>query len=215
MMSNRKYQPDFSPAELAGEEWRRCQAPLVRYEVSSLGRIRHARRKQLLRLKERRNGYLKFNADIKGKIKNFEVHRQVALSFCEGWREGLQVNHKDGNKHNNRAENLEWVSASENVRHDRYVLRNQVKAVGLFDGSRLKHLFPSASECNRMRGGDVRSHINAKVKYHGYTPRYLPERVYRQTLFNMKVLDMPLHQAYVEAATQLYFDQEKEKGGGV
>jgi len=89
-----------------------------------------------------------------------------------------------------------------------------VKAVGLFDGSRLKHLYPSASECNRMRGGDVRSHINAKVKYHGYTPRYLPERVYRQTLFNMKVLDMPLHQAYVEAATQLYFDQQ-EKGGEV
>ena len=215
MMSNRKYQPDFSPAELAGEEWRRCQAPLVRYEVSSLGRVRHARRKQPLVLKERKNGYLKFNADIKGKPKSFEVHRQVALSFCEGWREGLQVNHKDGNKHNNRATNLEWVTASENIRHDRYVLRNRVKALGLFEGSRLKHLYPSASECYRLTGGNVQSHIWKHFKFHGYTPRYLPEQVYRQTLFNMKVLDMPLHQAYVEAATQLYFDQEKEKGGGV
>ena len=211
MMSNRKYQPDFSPAELAGEQWRRCQAPLVRYEVSSLGRIRHARRKQPLQLIDQGKGYLKFEAIIKGKKKTFKVHRQVALSFCEGWREGLQVNHKDGDKYNNRAENLEWVSASENVRHDRYVLRNQVKAVGLFDGSRLKHLYPSARECNRQTGGNVHQHILKGVKYHGYTPRYLPERIYRQTLFNMKVLDMPLRQAYVEAATQIYFDENEER----
>lgn len=214
-MGKHSYTPKFTAEELAGEEWRRCQYPLVRYEVSSLGRIRHARRKQLLRLKERRNGYLKFNADIKGKIKNFEVHRQVALCFCEGWREGLQVNHKDGNKHNNRAENLEWATASENIRHDRYVLRNQVKAVGLFDGSRLKYLFSSGKECKRLTGGNVWAHIKLGCKYHGYRPRYIPERIYRQTLFNMKVLDMPLHQAYVEAATQIYFDQEEEKGGGV
>ena len=215
MMSNRKYQPDFSPAELAGEEWRRCQAPLVRYEVSSLGRIRHARRKQPLVLIDQGMGYLKFSAGIKGKQRTFKVHRQVALSFCEGWREGLQVNHKDGNKHNNRATNLEWVTASENQRHGCYVLRKQVKAVGLFDGSRLKHLYPSARDCNRLTGGNVHQHISIGVKYHGYTPRYIPENIYRQTLFNIKVLDMPLHQAYVEAATQLYFDQEKEKGGGV
>ena len=210
-MGKYSYTPTFTAEELASEQWRRCQYPLVRYEVSSLGRVRHARRKQLLRLKVRRNGYLKFNADIKGKIKNFEVHRQVALSFCEGWREGLQVNHKDGNKHNNRAENLEWVTQSENTLHSYYVLRKKVKAVGLFDGSRLKHLFPSAEECNRQTGGNVHQHIWIGVKYHGYTPRYITEHIYRETLFNMKVLDMPLHQAYIEAATQIYFDENEER----
>ena len=213
-MGKHSYTPTFTAEELATEEWRRCQYPLVRYEVSSLGRIRHARRKQPLVLIDQGMGYLKFSAGIKGKQRTFKVHRQVALSFCEGWREGLQVNHKDGNKHNNRATNLEWVTASENQRHGCYVLRKQVKAVGLFDGSRLKHLYPSARDCNRLTGGNVHQHISIGVKYHGYTPRYIPENVYRQTLFNMKVLDMPLHQAYVEAATQLYFDQQ-EKGGGV
>ena len=210
-MGKLSYTPTFTAEELATEEWRRCQYPLVRYEVSSLGRIRHARRKQPLVLWSQRKGYLIFHAFIKGKIKNIPVHRQVALSFCEGWRKGLQVNHKDGDKHNNRAENLEWVTASENVRHGRYVLRKQVKAVGLFDGSRLKHLFSSAKECNRLTGGNVRQHISKRIKYHGYTPRYLPENVYRQTLFNMKVLDMPLRQAYVEAATELYFDNKEER----
>lgn len=213
-MGKHSYTPTFTAEELATEEWRRCQYPLVRYEVSSLGRIRHARRKQPLVLIDQGMGYLKFSAGIKGKQRTFKVHRQVALSFCEGWREGLQVNHKDGNKHNNRATNLEWVTASENQRHGCYVLRKQVKAVGLFDGSRLKHLYPSARDCNRLTGGNVHQHISIGVKYHGYTPRYIPENVYRQTLFNMKVLDMPLHQAYVDAATQLYFDQQ-EKGGGV
>ena len=213
-MGKHSYTPHFTAEELASEEWRRCQYPLVRYEVSSLGRIRHARRKQPLQLKINNWGYLTISVRQNKSYKTVLIHHQVALSFCEGWREGLQVNHKDGNKHNNRAENLEWVSASENVRHDRYVLRNQVKAVGLFDGSRLKHLFPSTQECNRLTGGNVASHIYYNVMYHGYTPRYIPERIYRQTLFNMKVLDMPLHQAYVEAATQLYFDQQ-EKGGEV
>ena len=210
-MGKHSYTPHFTAEELATEEWRRCQYPLVRYEVSSLGRMRHAKRKKPLQLTEQRKGYLVFCAYIKGKIKTFKVHRQVALSFCEGWREGLQVNHKDGNKHNNRATNLEWVTASENIRHDRYVLRNQVKAVGLFDGSRLKHLFSSTQECNRLTGGNVRIHIKLGVKYHGYTPRYLPERIYRQTLFYMKVLDMPLRQAYIEAATEIYFDENEER----
>ena len=210
-MGKHSYTPMFTAEELATEEWRHCQYPLVRYEASSLGRIRHAKRKKPLQLLEDWKGYLVFCAVIKGKKKTFKVHRQVALSFCEGWREGLQVNHKDGNKHNNRAENLEWVSASENVRHDRYVLRKQVKAVGLFDGCRLKHLFPSGRECKRLSGGNVWVHIKLGCKYHGYRPRYIPENIYRETLFNMKVLDMPLHQAYIEAATQIYFDENEER----
>jgi hypothetical protein len=197
------------------EEWRRCQYPFVRHEVSNLGRIRHALTKKLLHPAISNAGYKHFTAKVKGKTVNVQVHVQVALAFVDGWREGLQVNHKDGNKQNNRATNLEWVTASENQLHGHYDLRKDVKAVGLFEGSRLKHLFPSARECNRLTGGNVHQHISIGVKYHGYTPRYIPENIYRQTLFNMKVLDMPLHQAYVEAATQLYFDQQEEKGGGV
>lgn len=210
-MGKHSYTPTFTAEELASEQWRRCQYPLVRYEVSSLGRVRHAWRKQLLQLTGNSKGYLKFDAYIKGKNKHFSVHRQVALCFCEGWREGLQVNHKDGDKKNNRAENLEWVTASENVRHDRYVLRKRVKAVGLFDGSRLKHLFSSVNECDRLSGGNVHKHIGKHFKFHGYTPRYIPENIYLQTLFNMKVLDMPLHQAYIEAATEIYFDEKDER----
>ena len=45
------------------------------------------------------------------------VHRLVAESFCDRPDGADQVNHKDGNKENNAASNLEWVSAKQNMLH--------------------------------------------------------------------------------------------------
>lgn len=47
------------------------------------------------------------------------VHHLVADAFCPGWRPGFEVNHKDGDTHNNAAVNLEWVSHAENMKHAR------------------------------------------------------------------------------------------------
>lgn len=45
------------------------------------------------------------------------VHRLVAEHFLDRVDEKNEVNHKDGNKLNNKADNLEWVSRKENMRH--------------------------------------------------------------------------------------------------
>lgn len=51
------------------------------------------------------------------KAKTLLLHRVVANAFCERTAEQIEVNHIDGNKLNNCAENLEWVTRDENLLH--------------------------------------------------------------------------------------------------
>ena len=52
-----------------------------------------------------------------GKESTYLISRLVALTWCDGYQEGMTVNHKDGNPDNNHCENLEWISRAENIRH--------------------------------------------------------------------------------------------------
>lgn len=64
-----------------------------------------------------RKGYQIITVMINGKRKSMSVHTAVARTYCDGYSPELQVNHKDGNKLNNSASNLEWVSGFYNTRH--------------------------------------------------------------------------------------------------
>lgn len=202
----------FTNEELRNEVWRRCQYPFVRHEVSNLGRMRHAKRKMVLKPQNNRNGYL----GLVTKQGYLYPHKQVALAFCPGWKEGMQVNHKDGNKHNNRATNLEWVTASENTRHSQYVLGKQVKPVGLFDEQHhLQRLFPSAQECNRTMGFNVQDRIRKGCHYRGYEPRYLSWRMYKRIVLLQSQLECTIHTAYIEACLEEEIDKYYELRNGL
>ena len=64
-----------------------------------------------------KNGYCTVSAKIGSSRPKMFVHRLVALAFVPGFSEGLTVNHINGNKLDNRPENLEWVTLSENTKH--------------------------------------------------------------------------------------------------
>ena len=55
---------------------------------------------------------------IDGKKKTYRLHRLVLMAFDpRDDMDSLEVNHKDGNKKNNKLENLEWCTSSENQIH--------------------------------------------------------------------------------------------------
>lgn len=83
-------------------------------EVSNTGLIRN-KHGLIRKTNVGKNGYERVG--FHGGQETVFVHRLVARAFCEGYKDSLQVNHKDGDKLNNNADNLEWVTVSENVKH--------------------------------------------------------------------------------------------------
>jgi hypothetical protein len=64
-----------------------------------------------------KQGYLIVSAKLGDKRPKMFVHRLVGLAFVPGFEPGLSVNHINGNKLDNRPENLEWVTLADNTRH--------------------------------------------------------------------------------------------------
>jgi len=85
-------------------------------KVKYLDKYINAKGKTLKPAKDKK-GYLRVAFKHLGKHTTFKVHRLVAETFLSNELNKPMVNHKDGNKQNNRIENLEWVTNSENIKH--------------------------------------------------------------------------------------------------
>lgn len=119
------------------EEWRQTAWDYI--EISNLGNVRtrdigrfflfYDRHNKLFKpttrltkshtmsIQENNKGYLFVCAKENGRRKNLLIHRLVAEAFIPNPENKPEVNHIDGNPHNNRVDNLEWVTSSENRKH--------------------------------------------------------------------------------------------------
>lgn len=175
------------------EEWRDVVGYEGKYQVSNFGRIKSlpykieyinkygnktttTNRPQLLhptrvgRGWENGDGYLSVPLSGNRRL----VHRLVAEAFIPNPKKKPQVNHIDGDKHNNHISNLEWCSREENMQHAMYKLRH---FGGTFPAKKTLcvetgEIFESTSAAARAKGLDRRtlsSALQRQRAYGGYT----------------------------------------------
>ena len=113
---------DQTLSDLQGEIWKPINdrwGLRTKVEVSSLGRVRRQESKKLLLQGLSTHGYpLSRLYGKKGRCVLVKTHTLVAEAFfCPRPSTRHVVNHKDLDKHNNRVDNLEWVTYKENSKH--------------------------------------------------------------------------------------------------
>lgn len=142
-------------------------------EIYSLSRLsasgKRLKRKKMA-ISKNRDGYSQISLRVAGKLKTYYVHRLVAKEFL-GLVEGLEVNHINLDKSDNRVSNLEVVTKSRNITHghDHGVIAKPRKPVIGIKGNDSIYL-RSRSEAKHV-GFNV-SRVSAavlnKTKYRGY-----------------------------------------------
>lgn len=124
---------NFSLEDMEGEIWRFIPGYEAMYMASNLGRIkgvyresiamfngtssiRHTQNK-IIRQIINRCGYLNARLSVNGVVSSIGIHRAVCLAFKPNPENKRTVNHIDGSKINNKLENLEWNTHTENHLH--------------------------------------------------------------------------------------------------
>lgn len=125
------------------------------YEISDTGEVRNTKTQKLLK-QQTEQGYKCCTLSIEKKPKRFRVHRLVALMFIDNPENKPYVNHIDGNRQNNKKENLEWATPSENSQHavdaGLFYSAKQTPVVQYsMDGDRMM-TFNSLAEAERQTG---------------------------------------------------------------
>ena len=110
--------PQFIPEKHDDEIYRNIEH-YPNYEISNYGNVRKKDTGQYLRGTISNHGYRIVSiTDSDHNSRQFSVHRLEAIAFLGDYGDqGMQINHKDGVKTNNRLENLEWCTPSENIQH--------------------------------------------------------------------------------------------------
>lgn len=138
------------------------------YEVSNLGRVRTFHPKEnniILKPYITPNGYEQICLYSGKARKKMYVHRVVAMEFVENPENLPQVNHKDENKQNNAAANLEWVSSAQNLQYGSRLLKQKetfkkngklLKSVDCYSlNGDLLHTFNSCKEAAEATGANA------------------------------------------------------------
>lgn len=99
------------------ETWKDISGYEGLYQISNVGRVRSLITGKILKELNSTAGYLQVVLYKNRISKRMLIHRLVAESFIHTPEKKRTVNHKNGDKHDNSVNNLEWATHKENMRH--------------------------------------------------------------------------------------------------
>ena len=119
------------------EIWKDIKEFNGKYSASNLGAVKNNFTRKILKPMKNHNGYLVIHL-WNGNKTSFRIHRIIAEMFIPNPENKKTVNHKNGVKTDNRAENLEWSTSSENIKHAFVIGLNEGNCGEKHGGSKLK-----------------------------------------------------------------------------
>lgn len=119
---------EFTPQELENEQWRDAVGYEGYFQVSNLGHVRRItgtnrwgdhplNPPRKLTGAPNQDGYIQVHLSVHRNRGMRSIHILVAKAFIGPRPEGMEVNHKDTVKTNNRVDNLEYMTHGDNIRH--------------------------------------------------------------------------------------------------
>ena len=158
------------------EEWKQYQD--TDFYVSNMGRVKNIRTKNILKGNIRENGYIRYGLRTNGKLKSFNGHNLVWLVWM-GEQKGV-INHINGDKLDNRLENLEDVSQSENMTKANY--KNKMPICNSLEpGGEIIKIFDSqgqAAKYYNINAGSINKALYNNWRAGGYYWRKVREEDY-------------------------------------
>ena len=174
------------------EIWKDIEGYTGIYQVSNLGRVRSLDRDVVGKngvtqhykagfktQRQDKDGYLRVSLSKRGKSKGFGVHRLVAQAFIPNPDNLPQVNHRDENPSNNKADNLEWCTQSYNNAYGNRMNRVRDKIAVAVIATNIKtgkvREFESMYDCSMFISGNhstgrIYEVLNGKrSQFKGYT----------------------------------------------
>ncbi len=155
------------------------------YEISNLGKVKNIKTNKLISVSVHKHGHHVVRLWSNSKTRLFNIYRLLAIHFIPNPENKREVNHIDGNRMNFELSNLEWVTASENMKHS---FRTGL-AKGFFKKAG-DHIFAKLSNEDRMQIVELR-------KNRTYTLKELSER-------------FKVNEQHISKIATGYYDRKKE-----